>query len=256
LRLERADRKQMRMDIGCLNDRVPEDHTVRVLWEVTGKLDLSRFYCGLKVGSDTSGRSAKDPRLLVALWLYAATEGFGSAHELERRCQRDDCFKWLCGGVHVNYHTLSDFRTGHGEALDDLLTQVLAVLVGKKLVRVYRICQDGTDKRTDPYQPRPGDSEAVKQWRARMGSQEGQAVYRQRGAIAETVNGDLKTYRGLGPLLVRGIAKGQVRGVVVCAGVQRDALRAGVTRSDRNMTTSRRLMGQPNRQATADQPGS
>jgi hypothetical protein len=61
--------------------------------------------------------------------------------------------------------------------------------------------------RTDPYQPRPGDSEAVKEWRKRMGSDEGKAVYKQRGATSETVNGDLKTYRGLGPLLVRGLAK-------------------------------------------------
>jgi len=405
LRLERPNRQQMCMEPGCLDDRVPEDHPVRMIWEVTGRLDLSGFHSDLKVCSGASGRSAKDPRLLVALWLTAATEGFGSARELERRCQRDDGYKWLCGGVHVNYHTLSDFRTGHGKSLDHLLTQVLAVLMDKDLVKVYRICQDGTrvracagaasfrrqerltklherarqhieelkkqveapaaaeisarqkaarergarerearvkaalgelpklkaaqeellkkssrkqqetiktrrqprasttdsqahvmkmpnggfspaynvqlaqdpesravvgvdvtnsgvdtgqsepmrqqvqertgqpvgehvmdggyvkhdeidrataegvtvyappkpprnkDKRADAYQPRPGDSEAVRQWRQRMGSAEGQAVYRQRGAICETVNGDLKTYRGMDRFLVRGLAK-------------------------------------------------
>lgn len=56
-------------------------------------------------------------------------------------------YQWLCGGVSVNHHTLSDFRTAHGEALDGLFTQVIASLVDKGLVKVSRISQDGTRQR-------------------------------------------------------------------------------------------------------------
>jgi hypothetical protein len=67
----------------------------------------------------------------------------GSARELARRCEESVPFLWLCGGVSVNHRLLSDFRTDHGQALDDLLTQVVASLVEQGLVKVSRISQDG-----------------------------------------------------------------------------------------------------------------
>jgi hypothetical protein len=45
--------------------------------------------------------------------------------------------------VSVNHRLLSDFRTDHGEALDELLTQVMASLVEQGVVKVSRISQDG-----------------------------------------------------------------------------------------------------------------
>ena len=90
-----------------------------------------------------AGRDATDPRLLVALWLYACIRGIGSARELARRCEESVAFRWLCGGVTVNHRLLSDFRTDHGEALDELFTQVIASLVDKDVVSVSRVSQDG-----------------------------------------------------------------------------------------------------------------
>jgi len=46
-----------------------------------------------------------------------------------------DPYKWLRGGVSLNYHTLNDFRVGHEEALDDLLTQMIAVLTQARVLR-------------------------------------------------------------------------------------------------------------------------
>jgi transposase len=406
LRLRRPERSQYALRMECAEDLVAPDHPVRVIWEVTGSLDLSGFYASIRAREGVVGRDATDPRLLVALWLYAATRGVGSARELARLCEENRAFQWLCGGVSLNYHTLSDFRVGHGEALDGLLTQLLTALVEQKLVSVWRISQDGTRVRacagagsfrrrerlqtlyeeakahveqlrrqveepglaagigarkraareraarerqqrieqalarlpeleqkqqqlapkvaakakakahqlreprvstTDPevrvmkmsdggyrpavnvqlacdpesraivgvevsasgvdtgqsepmreqvekrsgqkvsehlldggylthddleraaeqevtlyvppkpprnrnrrasaYEPRPGDSPAVAQWRQRMGSEEGQEIYKLRSATSETVNADLKTHRGLGPLTVRGLDK-------------------------------------------------
>lgn len=144
LRLRQPNRSQVVLRMECPEDLVAEDHPVRVIWEVSGKLDLSGFYQGVRARDGQAGRDATDPRLLVALWLYAATQGVGSARELDRLCREHRAYQWLCGGVSLNYHTLSDFRVGHGEALDALLTQVITVLVEQDLVQVWRISQDGT----------------------------------------------------------------------------------------------------------------
>ncbi len=403
LRLRVPERAQIAMRLECPEDLVPEDHPVRMIWSVTERLDLAPFYGEVRAVEGEAGRDATDPRLLVALWLYAATEGVGSARELSRLCSEHRAYQWLCGGVSVNYHLLSDFRVGHAVALDNLLTQVIAALVSQKLVQVWRISQDGTRvracagggsfrrrprlaelhkqarehveqlrqrledpqqsaglsarqrsaqqraareraerleqalarlpelearqqalsekssakqrqdlreprvsttdpqtsimrmsdggyrpavnvqlacdpqsraivgvdvsnrgvdvgqsapmrkqveqrtgesvhehlldggylnfeeieqtpkdevqlfvppkpvrnhlKRKDPYQPRPGDSEAVAAWRERMGSEEGQEIYKLRGQTIETINADLKTHRGLDHLTVRGVDK-------------------------------------------------
>ena len=82
--------------------------------------------------------------MLLALWLYAATQGIGCGRKLDRLCTESDPYRWLRGGVSVNYHTLNDFRVDHEEALDDLLTQMLAVLIEAGIVSVGRIAQDGT----------------------------------------------------------------------------------------------------------------
>jgi len=143
LRFRRPDRRQMRMTPVSLDETIPAEHHVRVLWDLAERLDVSEFATGLKVCVGEAGRSATDVRLLVALWLYAATQGIGSARELTRLCEHHAAYRWLCGGVSVNYHTLSDFRVGHEKALDGLMTEVLAMLMEHKLVCIHRISQDG-----------------------------------------------------------------------------------------------------------------
>jgi hypothetical protein len=56
-------------------------------------------------------------------------------------------------------------------------------------------------------EPKPGDSEAVLRWKQRMAGEAGQQIYKQRAATSETVNADLRSYRGLTQLTVRGLAK-------------------------------------------------
>jgi hypothetical protein len=56
-------------------------------------------------------------------------------------------------------------------------------------------------------EPKPSDSEAIRAWKQRMESEEGKKIYKQRAATSETVNAELRTYRGLAPLTVRGLNK-------------------------------------------------
>jgi transposase len=132
----------MRME--CDDDLIPQGHPARIIWDVVQKLDLSAFCEPIKARDGVCGRNMTDPALLIALWLYAATGGVGSARELARLCLESKPYQWICGGVSINHHTLSDFRVGHAKALDELFTQVLASLVDKGLVKVHRISQDGT----------------------------------------------------------------------------------------------------------------
>jgi len=143
VRLRTPQRRQIAMVVQCPDDLVGPSHAVRLVAAVVEKLDLARFSEPIKARAGQAGRDATDPQLLVALWLYACIRGIGSARELARRCEESAAFRWLCGGVTVNHRLLSDFRTDHGAALDELFTQVIASLVDQEVVPVSRVSQDG-----------------------------------------------------------------------------------------------------------------
>lgn len=144
VRLRVPERHQLSMVVRCPDDLVDADHPVRVVWAAVERLDLSAFRAPIRARAGVCGRDATDPRLLVALWLQACTDGVGSARELARLCVDSRPYQWPCGGVGVNHHLLGDFRVGFGDALDALFTQVIATLVERDLVTVHRVSQDGT----------------------------------------------------------------------------------------------------------------
>lgn len=90
------------------------------------------------------GRPAFDPQLLISLWVYAYSQGIGSAREVARRCEYDPAFQWLTGLLEVNYHTLADFRVDRHQELDERFTQVLASLGKEGLITLKQVMQDGT----------------------------------------------------------------------------------------------------------------
>src|SRR5438067_11703928 len=143
VRLRQPQRHQMEMRVQCPDDLVAADHPVRMVAAVVEKLDIKKFCEPIRAREGIVGRDATDPRLLIGLWLYACIRGIGSARELARLCEESTPFLWLCVGVSVNHRLLSDFRTDHRQALDQLLTQVIASLVEQGVVKVSRISQDG-----------------------------------------------------------------------------------------------------------------
>ena len=101
-------------------------------------LDLDAWLVEIKAVERHVGRDATDPRLLIALWVFATLKGIGSARELERLCKDHLAYQWLCGGVSVNYHMLADFRSQEGEKWDQLLTQMVATLMDEAMSKVNR----------------------------------------------------------------------------------------------------------------------
>lgn len=119
------------------------DHAARVVWAYVERLDLSALYSAIRARAHTPGRPPPDPRVVLALWLYACIEGVGSARQLERLTEEHNGFRWLRGGVPLNYHLLSDFRWQAAEVMDRLLTQGVAALWLEKLVDLASLSQDG-----------------------------------------------------------------------------------------------------------------
>jgi transposase len=146
-RVVRPDRRQLRWEMVDLEGLLPGDHRARLVWSFVESLDLSPLYDPILSRDGEAGRPAADPAVLLALWLYATVEGIGSARELERLAQSDVAYRWLAGGVPVNYHGLADFRVDSAEVLDRLLTQSVSALIGEGLVKLSEIAVDGTKVR-------------------------------------------------------------------------------------------------------------
>jgi transposase len=142
-RMQRPDRSQVRLQAVDLDGLLAEDHRARLVWAFTESLDLSAFHARIRAVEGHAGRPPIDPAILVALWLYATLEGVGSARALARLCEEHDAYRWLCGGVGVNHHTLADFRVADAALLDDLLAQSVAALVVDGHVTLARVAHDG-----------------------------------------------------------------------------------------------------------------
>jgi transposase len=114
-RLRHAERDQIRFQQAALDELLCEDHPARVVWDYVCELDLSTLLEPIQAVERGPGHAPADPRILMTLWLYATLRGVGSARELNRLCQHHAAYRWICGGVSMNYHTLADFRTQHVE---------------------------------------------------------------------------------------------------------------------------------------------
>lgn len=142
-RLREPVRNQIELRAMDLDSLLGSEHPARVIWAYVARLDLGPLYAPIKAREGAPGHPPADPRLLLALWLYATSEGVGSARALARLCGCHDAYRWLCGGVSVNYHTLADFRLAHPALLDDLLTRNVAALAAAGMIDLDTLAQDG-----------------------------------------------------------------------------------------------------------------
>jgi transposase len=143
VRVKRPERFQVQWRDASLDQLIPKDHRVRAIWAYVDSLDLKPLYRKIQAVEGGAGRDAVDPKILMALWMLATVEGVSSARQVDRLCERDLAYMWICGEVGVNYHLLADFRTDHGEFLDELLTDTIATLIHQQIVTLETVAQDG-----------------------------------------------------------------------------------------------------------------
>ena len=142
-RVMTPQRNQIELRAVDLEALMAPDHAARTVWALVQSMDLAPLYARIKSVAGRGGAPAIDPAILVALWLWATIDGVGSAREVDRLCERDDAYRWICGGVGVNYHSLADFRTEHEAWLDAQLTRSIASLLDRRLVSLNAVAQDG-----------------------------------------------------------------------------------------------------------------
>lgn len=148
-RLRQPNRAQIELRASDLESLLPEDHRARLVWGYVVRQDLSRLIEAVKARGSQAGRAAIDPHILFALWLYATLDGVGSGREVARLTQVHDAYRWICGGVSVNYHALNDFRAANDELMDELLTNNVAALAAVGAIGLERVAQDGMRVRAD-----------------------------------------------------------------------------------------------------------
>jgi transposase len=136
-------RDQIELRAVDVDSLIGADHPARLFWDYVKKLDLSELESAIKAREHTPGQAPPSPQLLLALWLYAVSQGVGTARALDRLCKSHDAYRWLCGGVNLNYHVLSDFRVAHPELLDRLLIENVAALSAAGIIDLAEVAQDG-----------------------------------------------------------------------------------------------------------------
>jgi transposase len=142
-RLREPKRDQIELRAVDVDGLIGDDHLARMIWAFLLRFDLSELENRIKARGSNPGAPTIAPRLMLALWVYATSQGIGSARLLARLCVSDNAYRWLCGGVSVNYHTLSTFRNGCADLLDRLLTEHLTALAQAGLIDLDTLAQDG-----------------------------------------------------------------------------------------------------------------
>lgn len=149
VRFDRPERSQSEWREFSLEQFIPLGHRVRTVWRYVQTLDMTLLESQYKAVEGSKGRNPVDPRILMALWIYATTESISSARQIDRLCKRDLAFMWICGNVSVNYHMLSDFRSTNLEFLQKTLVTTVASLLHADVITLEIVAQDGMRTRAN-----------------------------------------------------------------------------------------------------------
>ncbi len=142
-RLRLVDRSQARFMPCSLDQTLPPEHDARLVWDFVGSLPMKVFEDKVVARGSAPGRPATDPRILLTLWIYAGIRGIGNGREVDRLVHCDDGFRWIAGGVSLDYHIINDFRVAHEDAFEHVFITTVVALVRAGLVEVTRLAQDG-----------------------------------------------------------------------------------------------------------------
>ena len=147
-RMRSPVRDQIEWQFVDVDGLIGSEHPARIIWAYVEKLDLSELEEAIKAREHVRGQAPANPRLLLTFWLYATSQKVGSARELARLCENHNAYRWLCGGVSVNYHGLADFRVAHPELIKRLLCENVAALSVTGVISLDEVTQDGVRVRS------------------------------------------------------------------------------------------------------------
>lgn len=137
-----CDREQELLLPPSMRDWLPDDHLAWFVLDAVEEMDLQAFYSAYR--QDGWGRAAFEPKVMVALLLYAYAVGERSSRGIERRCREDVAFRVLAANQIPDHATIARFRTRHEQALADTFEQVLALCASAGLLSVGLVALDGS----------------------------------------------------------------------------------------------------------------
>jgi transposase len=137
-----CDREQELLLPPNMRDWLPDDHLAWFVADAVEEMGLKAFYCAYR--QDGWGRAAFEPKIMVALLLYAYAVGERSSRGIERRCREDIAFRVLAANQIPDHATIARFRARHEQALADTFEQVLALCARAGLLSVGLVALDGS----------------------------------------------------------------------------------------------------------------
>ena len=149
-----------------VRDELPLGHLCFLIHEVIEAQDLRRF----DEAYSEEGQQAYPPRMMLKVWLYGFAVNVRTTRKLERRIQEDLGFRFLAGGLRPDHKTLSEFLRWHGEAIEELFTQVLGWMRRAGMARLGRVAIDSTRIKANASPDRlvKEDRRQVRRWRQQM----------------------------------------------------------------------------------------
>jgi transposase len=125
-----------------LAEWLPEDHLAFFVRDALEAIDLSKFYAGYR--ADGWGGAAYEPRMMIALLLYAYCVGVRSSRQIERACSVDVAFRLLAGNQRPDHTSIARFRQRHEQALKELFVASLRLCARAGMASVGLVALDGT----------------------------------------------------------------------------------------------------------------
>ncbi|WP_198016981.1 transposase [Nocardioides sp. CF8] len=125
-----------------LTEWLEEDHLAWFVLDAVEQMDLSAFHAGYR--ADGWGRAAHDPKMMVALTLYAYCTGIRSSRAIERACRVDVAFRVVAANQAPDHTTIARFRARHEQALASVITESLRLCGQAEMVKVGLVAVDGT----------------------------------------------------------------------------------------------------------------
>jgi transposase len=142
-----CDRDQQFLMPPSLNEWLPKGHLARFVVEMVDVLDLSAFYERRR--ADGWGRAAYDPKMMVALLLYAYATGTRSSRKIETRLAEDVAARFIAANESPDHATIARFVKDHEDELAHLFDQVLRLAAEMGLVNVGLVALDSTRIKAD-----------------------------------------------------------------------------------------------------------
>lgn len=134
-------REQMVLIATTLDDRIPDDHMVRIFAEILAGHDWSAWeahYHGRR------GQPPIHPRIVASLWLYGLRHGVRTSRRLEYMARHNVDFMWLAEGHTPDHATLSGFRTKFRDELKGLFKHLVRVAIQAGFLKLIEVATDGT----------------------------------------------------------------------------------------------------------------